>query len=294
MALQNVKAPSKVTKVCPHCGVTKQLTDFYTNKDWDEQLGRDSWCKLCVGKCDTKDDMRRYFWENNRAWNERLWDAARSKAEKIAATSEVYQKSHEERRKRLLEKLTCQTVPKIMHTFYQYVENSRVDGALTYDEAKERGEIIEEEDEDVKVYSNEFNGYFKKKELDYLHDYYRGLSEDFDLNDTNLRDIAKKLAKASLVADKAQDDYMAGRCDFSVVKDSLAQFDLLSKSGNFAACKRKPGDTAGMGSFAEISQKLETSGYPCTRKIVWDQDDVDRTIAEYEHILEALDLTGAG
>ena len=93
-----------------------------------------------------------------------------------------------------------------------------------------------------------------------------------------------------MLADTAQDNYAAGRCDFSVVKDALAQFDMLSKSANFAACKRKPGETSGMGSWSELTYKLETTGHPCTRKIKWEPDDVDRTIQEFKYIVEALGL----
>jgi hypothetical protein len=116
------------------------------------------------------------------------------------------------------------------------------------------------------------------------------LESDFELNDISLRDNAKKLAKASLLVDKVQNDYMAGRCDFSVVKDAVAQYDLMMKTGNFAACKRKPGDKGGMGSWAELTMKLETTGHPCTRKIEWPKDDVDRTIEEFRYIVESLGL----
>ena len=178
-----------------------------------------------------------------------------------------------------------------MFTMYTYEPHVRNGKDIPYEDAKKEGLIISDtRDRDIKVYSKEFNGYFKKAELEYLHDYYEGLEHDFDLNDTNLRDIAKKLAKASLQADKAQDDYMAGKCDFSVVKDALSQFDLLSKSGNFAACKRKPGEDGGMSSWSELTMMLETTGHPCTRKIEWPKDSVDEVIEEYRHIVEALEL----
>ena len=76
----------------------------------------------------------------------------------------------------------------------------------------------------------------------------------------------------------------------SDVKDALAQVDLLSKTGNFAACKKKPGDTTGLSSWSEITLKLETTGHPCTRKIEWEPDDVDKTINEFRYLAEALSL----
>lgn len=274
------------TKLCLKCGRVKPISDYYANRDWDAQLGKDIWCKECVNRCGTKDEVREYFWENHRDWNNTIWQKAGERAEKLASNNTVYQKANDDRRKTLLEKLTCQQIPAVMGVYYKYVDV----GDSTYAEAKANGQIKEEVDPDVKTYSHKFNGYFKPSELEYLEEYYAGLEEDFDLSDTNLRDIARKLAKASLQADKAQDDFMAGRCDYSVVKDAISQFDLLSKSGNFAACKRKPGENAGMNSWSELTLKLETSGHPCTRKIEWPKDDVDKTIEEFKYIIEALGL----
>lgn len=279
-------------KLCMHCGQSKPVGEYYLNKDWAEQQGRDVWCKECVNKTTTKDEVREYFWENSREWNERIWDSAQKKAAGIAEKNATYQKSSEEMQTRLLERITCQQIPAVMQLadYYKFVDREREGSTMSYQEAKEQGRITEEKDPLIKVYSETFNGYFKPDEVKYLETYYANLENDFDLDTENLRDYARKLAKASMLADKAQDNYAAGRCDLSVVKDALAQFDMLSKSANFAACKRKPGDTAGMGSWAELTYKLETTGRPCTRKIEWEKDDVDRTIAEFKYIIEALGL----
>ena len=116
------------------------------------------------------------------------------------------------------------------------------------------------------------------------------MEQDFDLSDTSLRDNAKKVAKASLLADKAQNDYMSGKCNLQDVKDAIAQYDLLMKTGNFAACKRKPEDRVGLGSWAEICFQLETTGHTMQRKIEWEKDDVDRTIEEFAYLAESLGL----
>lgn len=280
----------KPTKLCLKCRKPKELPDFYTNRDWEEQLGKDVWCKECVSRCSTKDELREYFWENHREWTDRLWDSAMKKAEGLANKNETFMRSTEERRAMILEKLTCQQAPSLFSAFYKYVEHERNGVEMSYQDAKENGMIEDSVDANLKVYSKEFNGNFKPQELSYLENYYQSLENDFDLDTENLRDYARKLAKASLQADKAQDDYGAGKCDYSVVKDAQAQFDMLSKSANFAACKRKPGEGGGMGSWSELTYKLETSGYPCTRKIEWEKDDVDRTIMEFRHIIDALGL----
>ena len=280
----------KQTKVCLRCGKVFPITDFYANRDWVEQLGHDGWCKECYSHCSTKDEVREYCWANNREFSDRIWNAAMSRAEKQASLNQTYQKASDDRRARILERLTCQYFPAVMTTMYKYVDNTKGGKVLSYQEAKDNGEVIEEIDENLKYYSKEFNGYFKKHEIEYLENYYNGLQEDFELTDTNRRDIARKLAKASLQVDKAQDAYMAGRSPLSDVKDAVSQFDLLSKSGDFAACKRKPGDNSGMNSWSEITMKLESSGHPCTRQIEWEKDDVDKTIEEFKYIVQSLSL----
>lgn len=282
------------TKICRKCKQTRNLSDFYSNREWTDELGKDCWCKKCATSCKTKDELREYFWENNREWSDRLWEISRNKAELEANKNAVYQKTSEERQQRILDSLTCKHVLKNMQIQYKYVEHTGDFKALNYQEAKENGMVIEtkKEDPNVKTYSEEFSGYFKPDELRYLQEYYSGLENDFDLSDTNLRDIAKKLAKASLQADKVQDRYMAGQAQLVDVKDAMTLFDLLAKSGNFAACKRKPGDKGGLGSWAEIAFYCETNGFPMTELVVWPKDDVDKTIDEFRYIVEALDLGG--
>ena len=289
--------PPAQTRMCIHCGQTKPLSNFYSNKDWVENNGKDAWCKQCIAKIRTKDEMRRYFWENNRMWKENVWENALKQAELQAAKSTVYQKSNEERRQVLLESIACPIMPQLFKLTqnYKYEEHKKDVNANNYDEAKETGKIVEFEsskakDKNLKVYNEFFNGEFKPVEIEYLENYYKGLEADFDLSDTSLRDNAKKLAKASLLADKVQNDYMAGRCSLQDVKDAMTQYDLLMKTGNFAACKRKPGDKAGVGSWAEIAFQLESTGHIMQRKIEWEKDDVDKTIEEFRYIVESLGL----
>lgn len=300
MAVKTAKVRETVTvpttKMCTCCHQVRSISEFYSNRDWIEQLGKDAWCKTCAGKAATKDDLRKYFWENNREWSDRLWDNCYKKAELTASKNKVFQKSTDERRELILQRLTCQNVLKSMQIQYKFVDHSKDIHVNSYEEAKEAGKIVDststeqKADPNIKTYSREFNGDFKPAELAYLESFYAGLEEDFDLSDISLRDNAKKLAKASLLVDKVQNDYMAGRCDFSVVKDAVAQYDLLMKTGNFAACKRKPGDKAGLGSWAEIAFYCETNGKPMTRKVEWPKDDVDRTIDEFRYLVESLDL----
>lgn len=291
------KSPPQ-TKLCLHCNHTKPLAQFYANRGWAEQNQKDIWCKSCVSKCRTKDDIRKYFFENNREFTDDLWANACKIAEQQCANKTAYQKANEDRKAYLLEQVACSVIPSIMQLSqnYKYIDNTQDIHTNTYEEAKENGKVTDngetKKDPNIKGYSEFFNGFFKPAELKYLEDYYAGLESDFDLSDISLRDNAKKLAKASLLVDKVQNDYMAGKCALQDVKDAIAQYDLLMKTGNFAACKRKPGDKAGLGSWAEIAFYCETNGHPMQRKIEWEKDDVDRTIDEFYYLVESLDLNG--
>lgn len=283
------KAPSKPTKLCLKCGRVRSEDDYYLNRDWEEQLGRDVWCKECVNRCNTKDDIMEYCWENHRQYSDRMWEAAQRKAEKLVLNNIGYQNAGEQKRAVMLEKFTAKQIPSVMTVFYKYEDNTQ-DGTLTYHEAKHQGLAGEDQTEEEKVYSSDFNGYFTRRDLDYLKNYYAKLEEDFNFDNETMRDYAKKVCKSSLQADKLQDSYAAGRCTYADVKDAMTQFDTLSKSANFAACRRKAGDTSGLTCWAETTYKLETTGHTMQTRIEWEKDDVDKVIESLRHIVNSLNL----
>lgn len=280
------------TKMCLHCNQVRNLSDFYSNRDWIDQAGKDVWCKKCINQIKTKDEMREYFFENHRKWEEKIWDSAEKKAKLQAAKNPLFQKSSDERKQSILEALTCAQVPPLMQIHYSYIDNTQDINITSYQEAKEAGQIIEKKsDPNIKTYNAFFNGDFKPSELEYLEEYYRGLNRDFALTDISLQDNAKKLAKAALTADKIQNDYLAGRCSIQDLNNAIAQYDLLMKTGNFAACKRKPGDKDSTSSFSDISLYLETHGFLANENfVVWPEDAVDKTISEFKYFIEAIDL----
>jgi hypothetical protein len=177
--------------------------------------------------------------------------------------------------------------------YYRFEDHTQDANTNNYDEAKEGGKIVEfdpskAKDKNLKTYDEFFNGEFKPAEIEYLQNYYQGLEDDFDLSDVALRDTAKKVAKASLLADKAQNDYMSGRGSLQDVKDANAVLDLLMKTGNFAACKRKPGDKNTLNNWAETTMYCETHGHPCVKKIEWPKDVVDQAIESLSYVIISL------
>ena len=164
--------PPAQTRLCTHCGQTRPLSSFFANRDWLVNGKKDCWCKSCIAKIRTKDEMRRYFWENNREWKENVWENALKQAEIQAAKSTAYQKSNEERRQVLLESLACPIMPSLMQKVqnYKYEDHTQDANTNNYDEAKEEGKIVEFEkakakDKNLKVYNEFFNGEFKPAEI---------------------------------------------------------------------------------------------------------------------------------
>ena len=75
-------------------------------------------------------------------------------------------------------------------------------------------------------------------------------------------------------------------------KEAQKIFDDLSKSSNFAACRRKPGESSGLGSLGEIILRLETSGELNVQGVTFEPDDIDKIIADFRHTLTAAGAEG--
>ena len=148
--------------------------------------------------------------------------------------------------------------------------------------------VLEERDPDKKVYNPIYNGHYSAHELEYLEKYCRDLNID-QLNDAALEDQIRKLAVQSLIAANAQDNYRAGKCDFQVVKDCLASYDMMMKSTNLAACKRAKDDSKKEeGSWAQAALSMELSDYNIPNGVQFPEDDIDLILHRYRHIIEAL------
>lgn len=177
-----------------------------------------------------------------------------------------------------------------MRQFYCYVENVADDGSF----AEEQDGGIEKIGDNGKtpVYNKTWGGYFTDEQIETLDDRYAQYEEDFVLDNVNIRDYARKVVKASLNADIAEDKMRRGEISASEYKEAQKIFDDLSKSSNFAACKRKPGEASGMGSLGEIIVRLEIDGKLNENGFTFPEDDIDRIIQDFNHTLEAVGAKG--
>jgi hypothetical protein len=144
------------------------------------------------------------------------------------------------------------------------------------------------------VYSERWRGHYSARQLEALDAIYARYAEDFVLDTVNVQDYARKAAKASLNADIAEDKFRRGHGSLQEYRDAQKIFDDLSKSSNFAACKRKPGETSGIGSLGEIILRIESGGALLSEGVKLPEDDIDRVLADFRHTLAATGLQSDG
>ena len=284
------------SKLCVYCSKVKPLNDFYGNKGWAAQSFHDAWCKECAVKyCTDKDTLREYCYYNNRMWSEEMYESAVKKARYSLANDPVYLDSSlpDERRKLAEARAITRSFFSVMNlgNQYTYIANVGEGGAPAGASfAVPAARIKDAGSEEEQVFSREWNGMYTQRELDYLNDYYARLEEGFVLDNQNIMDYARKAAKASLDADIKYNRMRQGLASVAEWEKAQAIFDNLSKSANFAACKRKPGDMAGLGSLGAIVAKIEMSGELDTPMVEFPPDDIDKIIADFRHTVTAVGL----
>ena len=285
------KKTQVASKLCVRCNKVLPLGEFYPNKAWASQNYHDAWCKQCVADyCKDKETLKQYCYENNRQWKDSFWDSASKKAQYVLATDPTYisPRVGEKKKKEIENAVTARQFFSFMNqvAFYYFIPN-------VGDEAKDvPDEKLSAIDPNKRSYNRKWGGFFTNEEIEALEDIYSQYEEDFVLDNVNIRDYARKVAKASLNADIAEDKMRRGQLSAGEYKEAQRIFDDLSKSSNFAACKRKPGEASGMGSLGEIIMRLEVSGELNTNGFTFPEDDIDKVVNDYRHTLRAVGIEG--
>ena len=136
--------------------------------------------------------------------------------------------------------------------------------------------------EEELVYSEFWMGEYSQKDIDLLDKYYAGLNRDYKIVTENHRDYAKKIAKASLMMDKAYEDMLKGVTGADKMYSSAKDiFDSLSKSAKFSEDKRSINDV-GISSFSKITSIVENHN--------WIPQHVPKEKDMYDEMLEALSV----
>lgn len=288
-----IKTPSSA-KLCIRCNRALSLNSFYPNKAWISQRYHDVWCKDCaIQFCKDKETLKQYCFANNRQWKDSYWESAAKKAAYVLNTDAEYLNPNTSpgRKEDLANRVTCRMFFSMMNLvqFYGYVENIGIDGEVT----PPMEEDSETTDGEQKLrYNATWRGFYTDAQIQSLEDTYAQYEEDFVLDNVSTRDYARKVAKASLNADIAEDKMRRGKGTVSEYKEAQKIFDDLSKSSNFAACRRKPGDASGMGSLGEIIMRLEVSGALREDGFTFPQDDIDKIIQDFRQTLRSVGVEG--
>lgn len=278
------------SKLCIRCNRILPLEKFSTNKLWASQQYRDAWCTECTREfCVDEETVKQYCFQNNRKFKEKAWEAAKKKAAYDLANNKVWLNPltppERKEKEESLANARAFLVIKNNAYAYEYEENLRVTDST-------REQVVHEfsSEEEKPYYDKVWRGWFTKDQVEMLDDIYAKYEEDFVLDNINIQDYARKVAKASLNADIAEDRMRRGQGTPTEYKEAQKIFDDLSKSSNFAACRRKPGESTGMGSLGEIILRLETQGYLDENPYTFPDDDIDKVIKAYQYTLEAVGM----
>lgn len=171
------KKPSAM-KMCLRCHEIKPLTDFYSNKAWTDQNGRDLYCKECArDMCVDRDTLRKYMWENNRLWRDEIWATAETRAMRVLANNPEFlsertsAKKKSEIKNRTIANQAFFTMN--LANLYAYHDNTDDEGNIRdFDSDSLDGSLISTEDGDqvrddgARVYSSIWNGMFTRREIE--------------------------------------------------------------------------------------------------------------------------------
>ena len=278
------------SKLCIKCNRILPLEKFSANKLWASQQYRDAWCTECAKEfCVDEETVKRYCFENNRKFKEKAWEAAKKKAAYDLNSNKIWLNPLTPPEKKAKEEAlaTARAFLVLKNNAYAYEFEEHIHVADSTNEAV----VHEYTPENEKPYYDKvWRGWFTPDQVDMLNEIYARYEEDFVLDNINIQDYARKVAKASLNADIAEDKMRRGQGTPTDYKEAQKIFDDLSKSSNFAACRRKPGESSGMGSLGEIILRLETQGYLDENPYHFPDDDVDKVIHAYQYTLESIGM----
>ena len=141
---------------------------------------------------------------------------------------------------------------------------------------------VPKDTQDELIYSEFWMGDYTQRDIDLLDKYFAGLNRDYKIVTENHRDYAKKIAKASLMMDKAYEDMLRGVAGADKMYASAKDiFDSLSKSAKFSEDKRSINDV-GISSFSKITSIVENHN--------WIPQHIPKEKDMYDEMLEALSV----
>lgn len=273
---------NKIT--CSACGDSNKIEDYYSSSSYFmRHLGKVHTCKKCIWGYVEPEIKNNY--DLNKVKNglrmidkpfiQDLWESSIEEAES-KANSWTYFKTY--MKNIALPHNINLTWDDSIHT----VTNINVKA-----ESEEIEVNNDFNDKDDKTYNKKWMGEYSPSEIDYLEGYISGLHKDFKIVTENHKDYAKKIAKASLHMDNCFRDVLEGVSGADKrYKDAKDVFDTLSKSAQFSESQRGQNEV-GLGCFGRVFELVETKTF-IPEHIPTEQDDIDKMLNDFGHILKSL------
>lgn len=117
---------------------------------------------------------------------------------------------------------------------------------------------------------------------------YEEYEKDFDLSTVSRRDYVRKLIKASMNADIAEDKLRRGEITVTEYRDLNKIYDDLAKSSAIAEASRKAGGSTALNSLGNIILGLEINHHLDINPYTFPADDVDKVYNDYAHLVQAV------
>lgn len=159
------------------------------------------------------------------------------------------------------------------------------------DENVDVADEVQRQIDEIPTWSEEWYGEYTKSDLKYLNDYYDSLKKDFKIVTRNHQDYARKIAQASLDANKAYDIMKRNPGDkdsANAYKTALSSFDMLSKSAQFSESTRSANDVS-LGSFGVLFDKVEKHEWISDYVPSENEEDIyDKMIKQFANIEKSL------
>jgi len=233
----------QISKVCMKCNKNKPLINYYVNSENRNGLFKENFCKDCFNDfVIDKSTLQEYCKLNNREFREDLWIWSCNKANETLNKNDEYlsMKDIQEKEKIYFDTVrrnfACQMNQSQYYHFIPFTDNENLINSVEKEIRASKGIVSDITDEDEeKFYSQKWHGNFTQSELDYLEEYFEGLQRDFDINNANYVDTAKKVCKASLLVDKSFNDMLAGVSGADKRwKDAQGVYNTLSEAAKFS------------------------------------------------------------
>lgn len=161
------------------------------------------------------------------------------------------------------------------------------DSVFTISKDNNVSEDLQQAMDDIPVWNDEWQGKYTKSDLEYLNNYYKGLTNDFKIVTTNHKDYARKIAQASLSQFKAFQDVQDKKEGADLAYEKATKlFDMLSKSAQFAESQRGANDVA-LGCFGRVFDAVEKHNW-VPEHVPTDEDMYDKLLKQFANIERSL------